>query len=245
MAERIGTSCELRPFTSFGQTWYDVYHDRVGEIYSGETYSNAKYKAENDIRCFEKPSPCGNLGDVDNDGFVTQEDALLVANHTVGNIQLTPEQLIRADVNGDGIVSSVDALFIAQYAAGTRSTFPACTSSILTSINITPASKTIGIDKTVQLSAVCKDQNNDVMTCPTLAWSSSNTLVATVSSTGLVTGLKEGTASITASAEGKTGTSVMTVSTTPPPEDKEGKGINPLLMLAIGVGFLYVILKKK
>jgi len=119
---------------------------------------------------------------------------------------------------------------------------------VLTSISITPTSKTIGIDGTVQLSAVCKDETGKIITCPTLSWLSSDDLIATVSSTGLVTGLKEGTASITASAEGKTGISIISVSTTPPPEDKEGEGISTMLILGIATGLgllLYATTRNK
>jgi hypothetical protein len=48
-------------------------------------------------------------------------------------------------------------------------------------------------------------------------WTSSNTAVATVSSSGLVTGVAGGSATISASAGGKTGTSSITVPGSPPP----------------------------
>ena len=70
--------------------------------------------------------PCGQMGDVDGDGWVTDSDAQMVAEYVVGNITLTPEQLSRADVNGDGIVDIVDAMFIAQYVEGIIDTFSAC-----------------------------------------------------------------------------------------------------------------------
>jgi len=112
---------------------------------------------------------------------------------------------------------------------------------VLTSISITPTSASINIGSTRQLTATCKDQNNNAMDCPTLTWSSGNTSVATVSSSGLVEGIAEGSANITASyGDITSNTSAVTVSTV-----VAEAGINPLLMLAIGAGFLYAILKKK
>ena len=56
------------------------------------------------------------------------------------------------------------------------------------------------IGTTKQLTTVCIDQNNNMMTCPKLIWSSSNTNMATVSSSGAVKGIARGTVNITASS---------------------------------------------
>ena len=50
----------------------------------------------------------------------------MIADYIVGNITLTPEQLIRADVTGNGTVTGADALCISQYVEGLRDTFPVC-----------------------------------------------------------------------------------------------------------------------
>ena len=65
-------------------------------------------------------------GDVDGDGYVTDADANLVSDYTVGNATLTSEQLIRADVNGDGNVTITDSMLIGRYAAGLIGTFSVC-----------------------------------------------------------------------------------------------------------------------
>lgn len=74
----------------------------------------------------KRTPPCGSYGDLDNDGYVTEADANMIASYTVGNITLTPEQLKRADVDGNGTVDMGDAMRIAQYVAGTIDTFPIC-----------------------------------------------------------------------------------------------------------------------
>src|SRR3989449_1259723 len=49
----------------------------------------------------------------------------------------------------------------------------------------------------------------------TIAWSSGSPAVATVSASGLVTGVAAGSVTITATSEGQSGTATITVSTVP------------------------------
>lgn len=58
----------------------------------------------------------GDLGDVDGDGQITEEDAALVLEYVSENTDLSNEQIILADVNKDGIVSIADARMILVYA---------------------------------------------------------------------------------------------------------------------------------
>jgi acid phosphatase type 7 len=82
------------------------------------------------------------------------------------------------------------------------------------SISVTPSSATVTVGGTVQLTATAQPAK----AASTFVWSSSNTGVATVSSsTGLVTGVAAGTATISAAAGGVTGTASVSVTTTPPP----------------------------
>ena len=55
-------------------------------------------------------------GDVDGNGKVDANDALVVLQSTVNNTKLTEKQKATADVNGDGKVNSTDALEILQKA---------------------------------------------------------------------------------------------------------------------------------
>src|SRR5437773_589908 len=60
-----------------------------------------------------------------------------------------------------------------------------------------------------------KDAGGTPLSGRTVTWSSSNTTVATVSNSGLVSGVTPGTATITATSEGKSGTSSITVTNVP------------------------------
>ena len=70
-------------------------------------------------------------------------------------------------------------------------------------IVITPASPRILEGETIQLTATVLDADNRVITGLTITWSSSNTNRATVDNTGLVRGISEGNANISAAAGGK------------------------------------------
>lgn len=69
-----------------------------------------------------KPIPCGDMGDVDGDGWISEEDVRLIMEE---RDTLTADQLRRADVNGDGIVNMTDALAIVNYLLY-GGTFPVC-----------------------------------------------------------------------------------------------------------------------
>lgn len=73
-----------------------------------------------------KLPPCGQYGDVDGDGYITQADVDMVADYLVGLIELSAEQLTRTDVNNDGIVDIGDMTLIAEYLSGAKNTFPVC-----------------------------------------------------------------------------------------------------------------------
>lgn len=58
------------------------------------------------------------LGDVDFDGLITANDALLILRSSVGLDTFTPDQNKAADVDTDGNVTSGDALAVLRYSAG-------------------------------------------------------------------------------------------------------------------------------
>jgi hypothetical protein len=75
--------------------------------------------------------------------------------------------------------------------------------ALASGIIIAPLSASIGIGGTQQLSVGCI-YNNEPVACPILTWSSSSPSVATVNSSGLVTGVAPGSTNITASYTGYT-----------------------------------------
>jgi uncharacterized protein YjdB len=79
------------------------------------------------------------------------------------------------------------------------------------SVTVTPSTATVGAGSTVQLSAVAKDANGIVIPGLTVVWSTSNSAVATVDNTGLVTGVSSGSAQITATVGNVFGVSDISV----------------------------------
>jgi hypothetical protein len=100
----------------------------------------------------------------------------------------------------------------------TYSSVPA-PSGAVASVAVTPASATIASQGTVQLLAVAKDAGGNTLSGQSFSWSSSNPAAVTVSPSGLVTDLADTSpVTITATAGGKSGTAVITVTaSTPPP----------------------------
>jgi hypothetical protein len=78
-------------------------------------------------------------------------------------------------------------------------------------VAVTPAITSVLKSATQQLTATLKDASGNVLTGRTVAWSSSNIGVASVSASGLVTGVAAGVVTVTATSEGKSGTSAVTI----------------------------------
>ena len=82
---------------------------------------------------------------------------------------------------------------------------------VVTTIVVSPAPVTIAVEDTVRLVATAKDQNGKVLSGKTPTWRSSDRAIATVSDEGVVTGVAEGEATITATIEGKHGRAQLSV----------------------------------
>ena len=81
------------------------------------------------------------------------------------------------------------------------------------SVSVTLASSTLSPGQTTQATATARDSAGNVLTGRSITWNPSNTSVATVSSSGLVTAVANGSASITATSEGKSGSALLSVQT--------------------------------
>ena len=104
-------------------------------------------------------------------------------------------------------------------------------------VDVTPATASIQVNQTVQLTATPKDASGNPLAGRAVTWTSGNTSIATVNTTGLVTGKAAGSATITATSEGKNGTATVTVTAPPPPPNTApsvNAGGNQTVLLALG-----------
>src|SRR5205809_10347 len=125
-------------------------------------------------------------------------------------------------VNGSGLVTGVvggSTTITATSEGQSGSSAVTVTAGPLpvASVTVSPASASVPIGQAVQLTATPKDASGNPLTGRTVTWASSNTSVGTVNASGLVTGVVAGSTTITATSEGKSGTSAVTVTAAPVP----------------------------
>jgi uncharacterized protein YjdB len=119
-----------------------------------------------------------------------------------------------ATVSNAGVVTGV-AIGVATVTATsegkTATAALTVTASPVATVSIVPASATIGVGAQVALTATLKDAAGVMLTGRNVSWNSNNALIATVSSTGVVTALAPGAIIISATSEGRTGTVAVVV----------------------------------
>ena len=82
-------------------------------------------------------------------------------------------------------------------------------------VTVTPTVVTTFVGQTVALTATTRDASNNVLTGRVVTWTTSAAGTASVSSSGSVTGVAAGTATVSATSEGQTGAATITVNAAP------------------------------
>jgi uncharacterized protein YjdB len=103
--------------------------------------------------------------------------------------------------------------FVAS-ACGDSSASPGGSQPVAT-VTVSLGNPSLGAGLTTAATATLRDASGNVLTGRTVIWSSSAPSAASVSSSGVVTGLAAGTATITATSEGKSGGTPITVVVNP------------------------------
>src|SRR2546426_243684 len=83
-------------------------------------------------------------------------------------------------------------------------------------VTVSPAAPSVLVGGTAQLTATPLDASGTPLSGRVVTWATSSAAVATVSGSGLVTGVAAGTATITATSEGQSGTAAITSTATNP-----------------------------
>lgn len=86
---------------------------------------------------------------------------------------------------------------------------------VVGSVAISPSTASVQIGSTTTLAATVKDAAGNVLAGRAIAWTTSDAGVAGVSGTGVVTANTVGTATITGTSEGKSGTAIISVTAVP------------------------------
>jgi uncharacterized protein YjdB len=128
-----------------------------------------------------------------------------------------------AKVSASGLVTGVGAgtatiTAAAEGKSGTSAVTVTASTVAVASVSMSQSSATLETGATVQLVATPKDASGQPLTGRTIVWASTSPAVATVTSAGLVKGVAAGSSAITATVEGKVGTTQVTVNALPSPE---------------------------
>ncbi len=119
-----------------------------------------------------------------------------------------------ATVNASGVVTGVAQgnVVITATAAGLSGTAIVSVRPVpVATVNVAPTTGSVAVGQTLQLTVRLLDAAGNILTGRPVSWSSASTATATVTSAGLVRGVKSGTTTITTTSEGKTGTASITV----------------------------------
>lgn len=158
--------------------------------------------------------------------FISYEGPLTATNGPANGLT-APD--IGAFQNGNGPIGET----LQRNASGTWTlapgTFGACNDNgsvpptpVVASVAVAPAGSTIAVGGSVTLIATAFDAASAPINGVAFSWLSSNTAVATVSASGVVTGVSAGSATISATAANGVGSSALvTVNEAPPPPTGE------------------------
>ena len=119
-----------------------------------------------------------------------------------------------ATVSGSGLVTAAGngTAQITAASGGKTAVASVTVAQTTATVSVTPATSTISTaNGTAQLTAQASDANGRAVAGKAFTWTSDAASVATVSGTGLATGVGNGVAHITASADGKTASATVTV----------------------------------
>ncbi|MFN2570694.1 MAG: right-handed parallel beta-helix repeat-containing protein [Gemmatimonadales bacterium] len=150
----------------------------------------------------------GTFGDVNGDGSILSNDALLIVTAAVG-LPIAPYTLSNADVDNDGDADTRDALIVLTSAVGLPTTgfrvgqaSGGCGGSPAVTLAVNPGTVSLAVGDVVPVSVQLLDAGGLPTSANGVVWSSDAPGVVTVDSSGRITAVGNGTAIVTAAAIG-------------------------------------------
>lgn len=119
---------------------------------------------------------------------------------------------IAAVAPGNAVISAVSEGVTGQVSVAVMDPSPAAVASV----SVALGTQSLNPGQTTQATATTRDASSNVLAGRTVAWRSSNTAVATVAGTGVVSAVGPGSAQIIATSEGQSGYATLTVAAPPP-----------------------------
>ena len=151
---------------------------------------------------------------------VRDQDGNTMSGVTVG--WSSSDEAVAVVSGGDAVARGNGTAEIVASAEGLADTATLTVDQAASRVTVSPGGDTLTAGDSVQLSAEATDANGNAVPDPIFAWSSSDTAVATVDSTGLVRAKTDGSVDVTAELDGVGGGSVVTV--IPPPDGAPALG---------------------
>lgn len=137
------------------------------------------------------------------DGRYVPGQSVTWSSSNEGVVSISQDGLATAVSSGNAVISAT--------AGGVTGTTEMKVRFPVGQVAVTPAAGTIRREGAIQLTANVTDQGGTVRTNRAVTWASLNPAVATVSASGLVSGITDGQAVITATSEGVSGQATITV----------------------------------
>jgi parallel beta-helix repeat protein len=178
------------------------------------------------------------VGSVARATAVVRDANAAVISSAVVNWSSTPTSVATISVNGAALGRSIGTASISASIAGiTQSVKLTVVDSTTAPPPVTPPAPTIArvvvtlpastltVGAKTQATASAYDANGALVTGASMVWATSNQAIASVGTTGLVSAVGQGTASISASAGGQVGSAIVTVN--PAPSQPSGVPVSP------------------
>uniref|UniRef100_A0A6C0KGJ5 Peptidase S53 domain-containing protein n=1 Tax=viral metagenome TaxID=1070528 RepID=A0A6C0KGJ5_9ZZZZ len=168
---------------------------------------------------------------------------VLPSNATNTTVTWSSSNSMYASVSSSGLITAVSAgtvTITATTVDGSKTATMSINVNVpVASVGITPSSTTLAVNQTYQVSAVVLPAN---ATNKAVTWSSSNAVVASVSSSGLITAVSAGTVTITATTVDGSKTATVSVNVNVPvasvsitPSSSKTLSVNQTYQVSAGV----------